>query len=98
MKMFIDTHDAANGSFPAGISKVDFASFYESYLAACREEGVISMQVNVGFGDGRAFCVSLARDAEAVRRAHERVGLSFDTITEVEVTSPAAMFAAASLA
>ena len=29
MKFFIDTHDQANGSFPAGISKEDFAGFFE---------------------------------------------------------------------
>jgi hypothetical protein len=46
-------------------------------------EGVINLKVHLGLGVGRAFCVNLAPDADAVRRAHERVGLPFDTITEV---------------
>ncbi len=94
MKMFIDTHDSASGTFPSGISAVDFAAFHREYLVACAEEGVISLRVHAGLADGRAFCVNLARDADAVRRAHERVGLPFDTITEVtEATAFAAPLA-----
>jgi hypothetical protein len=44
---------------------------------------VVPVRVHVGYGQGRAFCFTLAPDAEAVRRAHERVGLPFDSITEV---------------
>ena len=83
MKMFIDTHDKDHGSFPAGISRLEFAGFYKNYLEACQAEGVLSMRIHVGLEEGRAFCVNLAPDADAVRRAHERVGLAFDTITEV---------------
>lgn len=98
MKMFIDTHDRDNGTFPASISEEEFAGFYGKYLDACREEGVISLRVHAGLGEGRAFCVNLAKDAEAVRRAHERVGLPFDTITEVSEASPFELLAPAEAA
>lgn len=92
MKFFIDTHDKSNGTFPAGISQDDFASFYDAYEAACAEEGVISLRIHVGFDEGRAFCLNMASDAEAVRRVHEKVGLPFDTITEVMTVTPGDMF------
>lgn len=94
MKMFIDTHDEASGTFPKGISRLDLAAFYHSYLDACREEGVINLRIHTGLGEGRAFCVNLAPDADAVRRVHERAGLPFDTITEVTAVSPFDLLAA----
>lgn len=93
MKFFIDTHDSANGTFPAGIAPADFASFYKQYEAACAEEGVISMRIHVGFDEGRAFCFNMAPSAEAVARVHEKVGLPFDSITEVFMVSPGDLFA-----
>ena len=92
MKFFIDTHDAANGTFPAGISKEQFAAFYAKYEEACRQEGAISLRVHTGFADGRAYCFTMAPDADTVRRAHERVGLSFDSITEVVTSTPGDLF------
>lgn len=92
MKMFIDTHDKGNGTFPEGISRLEFAGFYKNYLEACKAEGVISMRIHVGLDEGRAFCVNLAPDADAVRRAHDRVGLAFDTITEVTDASAFDLF------
>ncbi|WP_206599335.1 nickel-binding protein [Methyloceanibacter stevinii] len=65
MKFFVDTHDQANGTFPQGISKEDFAGFYKKYEAACEEEGVVSLRVHVGFEAGRAFCLNMAPDADA---------------------------------
>ena len=88
MKFFIDTHNAHNHTFPAGISPDDFASFYAKFEEACRAEGVISLRAHVGFDKGRAFCFTMAPDADAVRRAHERVGLPFDDITEVATSAP----------
>ncbi len=95
MKMFIDTHDVANGTFPEGLTKEQFASFYPGYLEACRAEGVISMKVHVGLAEGRAFCVTLAPDEDAVRRAHEKAGLPFGSITEVSDVSQFDIFAMA---
>jgi hypothetical protein len=83
MKYFIDTHDQATGHFPAGLTPEQFEQFFQKYEAACREEGVILLRVDVGYQEGRAFCATMASSAEAVRRAHERVGLPFDAITEV---------------
>ncbi|MBF0249675.1 MAG: DUF4242 domain-containing protein [Alphaproteobacteria bacterium] len=88
MKMFIDTHDAGKDTFPASISPADLRGFYEQYKAACAEEGVISLQLNVGAAAGRAFCVTLVPNAEAVARAHEKVGLAYDSITEVRTLTP----------
>lgn len=92
MKFFIDTHDARNSTFPAGISKQQFAEFYAKYEQACREEGVVSLRIHVGFGDGRAWCFNMAPSAEAVRRVHDRVGLPFDEITEVVTSTPGDLF------
>lgn len=83
MKMFIDIHDKANGTLPEGLTEEQFRAVYAQYADACREEGVTSLKAHAGLDEGRVFCVSLAPDAEAVRRAHERVGLTFDSITEV---------------
>jgi hypothetical protein len=92
MKFFIDTHDARNHTFPAGITPDDFAGFYAKFEEACRAEGVISLRAHVGFADSRAFCFTMAPDADAVRRAHERVGLPFDQITEVTTSTPGDIF------
>jgi hypothetical protein len=92
MRLFIDTHDKANKSFPDGITPEQLEGFFEQYEAACRAEGVIIVRLHVGYKDGRAFCLTMAPDADAVRRAHERVGLPFDTISEVETASPADTF------
>ncbi|MDK9726070.1 MAG: DUF4242 domain-containing protein [Sterolibacteriaceae bacterium MAG5] len=92
MRLFLDTHDRTRNTFPAQLSVDDFKSFYAGYEEACRAEGVIPLQVHVGYETGRAFCLNLAPDAEAVKRAHERAGLPFDSITEVTTASPQDMF------
>lgn len=92
MKFFIDTHDVANGSFPDGLTPEQFEGFYAQYEQACYAEGVIPLRTHVGYSDGRAFCFNMAPDAGAVRRAHERVGLPFDTICEVTTATPGDTF------
>lgn len=92
MKFFIDTHDVKSGTFPAGISRADFAAFYQQYEEACRAEGVVSLRIHVGFEEGRAFCFNMASDAAAVARAHERVGLPYQDITEVATSTPGDLF------
>lgn len=92
MKFFVDTHDVADDTFPAGITPEQFAGFFADYEAACREEGVVILRVHVGYEDGRAFCFTMAPDAAAVRRAHERVGLAFGTISEVKTATPGDTF------
>jgi hypothetical protein len=88
LKYFVDTHDHRSGTFPAGISKPDFGAFFAQYEKEARAEDVVVLRAHVGFGDGRAFCLNAASDAEAVRRAHEKAGLPFDTITEVSTATP----------
>ncbi len=88
LRLFIDTHDRNRKTFPGEISLEQFEGFFAKYVAACAEEGVVPVRTHVGFAGGRAFCLNLAPDAEAVRRAHARVGLPFDDITEVVTASP----------
>jgi hypothetical protein len=92
MKLFIDTHDSQKETFPAGITQEQFAGFYENYIAICQEEGVINLRIHVGLEEGRAYCFNMAPDAEAVKRAHDRAGLPYDSITEVETATPGDMF------
>ncbi len=92
MKMFIDTHDKNTETFPENLTPEQFEGFFEEYEQACLAEGVISMRVHVGYEDGRAFCLTMAPDVDAVRRAHERVNLPFDSITEVKTATPGDTF------
>jgi hypothetical protein len=92
MRFFLDTHDQRTKTFPAGISKEQFVDFYTKYEKACREEGVVNLRIHVGFEEGRAYCFNMAPSADHVRRAHERAGLTFDTITEVTTTTPGDLF------
>jgi len=92
MRFFIDTHDSARDTFPAGLTPDDFEGFYARYEAACYAEGVVPLRVHVGYEAGKAFCFNMAPDAESVRRAHERVGLPFDSITEVSTATPGDTF------
>ncbi len=91
MQLFVDTHDKTKGSFPEGLTAEQFKGFFAKYEAACMAEGVVLLKVNVGLEDGRAFCMNLAPNAEAVRRAHERVGLPYDSITAVQTVTPTAL-------
>lgn len=92
LRYFIDTHDKANGSFPEALTPEQFEGFYAQYQEACLAEGVIPIRINLSYGDGRAFCLNLAEDADAVRRAHARVGLPFFSITEVTSATPGDTF------
>lgn len=94
MKFFIDSHDAQHQTFPSGITPSQFADFFAKYERAAREEGVFVLRVHVGLEAGRAWCFTMAPDAAAVRRAHERVGLPFDELTEVTTATPGDLFIA----
>src|SRR5262245_6990059 len=95
MKFFVDTHDQRSGTFPAGITRAQFAEFFVKYEAACREEGVVVLRTHVGFDEGRAFCFNMAPSSEHIRRAHDKAGLAFDSITEVTTATPGDLFFAA---
>jgi len=92
MKFFIDTHDVSTNTFPAGLTPEQFEGFFAGYEQACYNEGVIPLRVHVGYGDGRAFCFTMAPDAESVRRAHAAAGLPFDSISEVTTATPGDTF------
>jgi hypothetical protein len=92
MRFFVDTHDRARKTFPEKLSTEDFEGFFAKYEEACYAEGVVPLRVHVGFEDGRAFCFNMAPNADAVKRAHDRVGLPYDSITEVTTATPGDMF------
>lgn len=92
LRFFLDTHDASRKTFPAGLTAKQFKEFYPKYEAACQAEGVIPVRVHIGYKEGRAFCLNMAPDDAAVKRAHDRVGLPYDTITEVLFASPGDTF------
>lgn len=88
MKYFIDTHDKEKETFPQSLNAEELQGFYKLYEKACKEEGVISLGTHVGLEEGRAFCINMAPNADAIYRVHEKVGLPFDSITEVKSISP----------
>jgi len=92
MKFFLDTHDQRTNTFPKGLTSAQFAEFFAQYEKACRDEGVIVLRAHVGVEAGRAYCFNMAESAEHVRRAHEAVGLPFETITEVTTATPGDLF------
>jgi hypothetical protein len=92
MRFFLDTHDRTRKTFPEKLSIEDFEKFYALYEKACYEENVVPIRLHVSYGDGRAFCLNMAENVEAVRRAHERVGLPYDLITEVVTATPGDTF------
>ncbi len=91
-KFFIDVHDRKNGTFPAKISKEEFAGFFAKYEEACQAEGVALLRIHVNLEEGRAYCFTMAPSADAVKRAHQRVGLPYDGITEVTTVTPGDLF------
>jgi len=95
MKFYIDTHDRAAGTFPEQLSQAQFAEVFPQYEAACQEEGVVVLRVHLNLEEGKMFCFNMAPTADAVKRAHARVGLTFDAITEVSTATPGDLYFAA---
>lgn len=92
MRFYIDTHDRKLKTFPQRLTTEDFEGFFSQFEQACEAEGVVLLRAHVGIEDGRAFCFTMAPDADAVKRAHARVDLPFDSITEVTTATPGDMF------
>jgi hypothetical protein len=92
LRFFLDTHDRRHQTFPERLSPEDFEGFYAKYEEACFAEGVIPVRTHIGYAQGRAFCLNMAPDADAVKRAHARVGLPFDEIVEVSMATPGDTF------
>ena len=85
MKFFMDEHQREFDSFPKdAVTDAQFAETYKTFEKACEEEGVLPMGSHVNCQHGRAYCLIAAPDEHAVRRAHEKVGLPFNKITEIK--------------
>jgi hypothetical protein len=63
MKFYLDIHDHRSNTFPAGISKNQFATFFAAYEKSSREEGNVVLRAHVGLEDGRAYCFNMAPSA-----------------------------------
>ena len=92
MKFYLDTHDVEKETFPAGLTPEQFEGFFAEYQKACEAENVVVLRVHIAYEDGKAFCFNMAPDPECIRRAHERVGLPFDSISEVKTATPGDTF------
>ena len=44
MRLFVDTHDKRNGTFPETIGRDVFGEVFKKYTKACEEEGVVRMK------------------------------------------------------
>jgi hypothetical protein len=83
MKYFIDTHDITRGSWPSkGVSEDEFISIYSEFENACEEMGGTPLGAHVNVAQGKAYCFTKGPDADAIRRAHEKLSFPFDSITE----------------
>ena len=84
MKYFIDTHDKTKESFPQeAVTEAQFIEVYGGFDKACEDERVTAVGAHVNLEEGKAFCFTTGPDKEAVRRAHEKIAMPFDSITEV---------------
>ncbi len=92
MRFFLDTHDREQKTFPSKLSVDEFEKFYVLYEQACYAENVVPLRIHLNYEAGRAFCLNMADSADAVKRAHERVGLPFDSIVEVTTATPGDTF------
>jgi hypothetical protein len=88
MHLYMDTHDKKDGTFPASITPAQLNAFYVGYAAAMQSEGVVVVRTYVNAAQGRAFCITMAPSVDAVRRAHVKAGLMYDSITEVYGVAP----------
>jgi hypothetical protein len=86
-KYFIDTHDMAKGSWPKQVSEEEFVELYARFGEALQEQGGHDLGAHVNVQQCKAFCFTWGPDAEAVRRAHEKLSFPFDSITEVRRTT-----------
>jgi hypothetical protein len=51
-------------------------------------EGVVVIRTYVNPKAGKAFCITMATSTDAVKRAHIKAGLMYDSITEVYGVAP----------
>ena len=88
MKYFIDTHDRTKNSFPAEeVSQEQFLAIYSGMDEALLAEGGFVTGAHLNLGEGKAFCMTAAAGEAAVAAAHEKIGLPYDSITQVHRVS-----------
>jgi hypothetical protein len=88
VRYFIDTHDRSKGSFPAGqVTPEQFEALYGQLDNALEAQGGLAMGAHVSLGDGKVFCLTAAEDEAAVAAAHDKIGLRYDSITQVNRVS-----------
>lgn len=92
MKYFIDTHDKAQGSFPAQVlSEAEFFAQFDALDQKAHDFGAFGHAAHVNLEQGKAFCFMSGPDEEAIRKAHAAIDLPFDSITEVRRVTGADM-------
>ena len=92
MKFFIDTHNKATGTFPAGeLTEQEFFAQFDALEEAAHKLGVGAHAAHVNLKEGKAFCFMCGPDEESIRKAHEAVHLPYDSITEVKRVTGADM-------
>lgn len=80
MPLFMDVHEA----LPEGATAADVANAHEADLATQGKYGVSYLRYWVDEGQGKAFCLVEAPDAETAAKVHrEAHGLVADRIFEV---------------
>jgi hypothetical protein len=92
LHFYMDTHDVKDGTFPAGLTPEQFEVFYAAYKNAMFDECVIPLRVHVSYEAGKAFCLTMAPDMASVKRAHAKVGLPYDSISEIFTATPGDTF------
>lgn len=84
LKFYMDEHQREFDSFPMEqLTDEEFAGVYKAFEQACDAEGVVPLGSHVNCQHGRAYCLVAAPNEDAVRRAHEKVGMRFNKITEI---------------
>ena len=86
MKYFIDTHDRAKASFPAEeVTQEQFLAIYSGFDEALEAGGGFAIGgAHVNLAEGKAYCLTCAADVAVVTAAHDKIGLPYDGITQVQ--------------
>jgi hypothetical protein len=88
VQYFIDTHDRSKGSFPAeAVTREEFLATYSGFDAALEEEGGFATGAHLNLSEGKAFCLTCASDVSVVAAAHEKIGMPYDSITQIQRVS-----------
>jgi hypothetical protein len=85
MKYFIDTHDRTKGSFPeTDLTQDQFLATYHGFELALQAQGGFATGAHLNLEAGKAYCLTAADSEEAVFAAHDKIGLPYDSICQVQ--------------